>query len=330
MGQIQSMVEDHQKEIRRRREGYDEHMRQRGEGCEPTGFGDGGGATNDPFVDPSQVFVVFNLSHAHIPPRTPNGSDPGLRLCGAFATQDEAIHHARGLATTDPDCSVLLAPMRDWVLMASTPEMLADAELTADIKRERMEAYQNTLLKNKSDFERRCSESLDEGGSETEKSITEEARAQEASAQEASAQEASAQEASGDDHHHREYMNSFPRNEEVRDQAVAVVSFLPDISGSNPAHTMFCVWRVFGTEAEAENWILNVAGNHVRDFSFDTVSLYEWLKPQSVSVSDIRKVTYRNKEQSNIMTFASNQQAAIDSFKRECEQTGCETPYISL
>ena len=46
--------------------------------------------------------------------------------------------------------------------------------------------------------------------------------------------------------------------------------------------------------------------------------------------ADIRKVTYRNKEQSNIMAFASNQQAAIDSFKQECAQKGHETPYIEL
>ena len=64
-----------------------------------------------------------------------------------------------------------------------------------------------------------------------------------------------------------------------------MVSFLPDVAGRRPAHTLFCVWRVFGTEAEAEDWIVNVAGHRVRDFSFDTVSLYEWLKPQTVDTA---------------------------------------------
>lgn len=328
LSQIESMVEDHQKEIRRRREGYEEHVRQREEGCEPIGFGQStGGGGNDPFRDPSQSFVVFNLSHTHIPPRTPDGGDPGLRLCGAFATQEEALHHARGLAAADPDCSVLLTPTHEWAVMASTPEMLADPETIEGLKAERLGAYQRELLRHREDFERRRSQMEEEEDSD-EAVEAPAKKARESPPDEEGA--APGEEGAAPGEEGREYLGSFPRTAEIREQAVAVVSFLPDDDAAEAAHTLFCVWRVFSTEAEAESWIVNVAGNHVRDFSFDTVSLYEWLKPQTVHTSDIRKVTYRNKEQSSIMTFASNQKSAIDSFKRECTQKGHETPFIDV
>lgn len=322
LGQIECMVEEHQREIKRRREGYEEHLRHREEGCEPTGFAGGGAPSNEPFQDPSQAFVVFNLSHTHIPPRTADGGDPGLRLCGAFGSQEEALHHARSLAAADPDCSVLLAPTHEWAVMASTPEMLADAEGVARFKAERLEAYQRELAQRREEFERRRAQE--------EEPVALEAAPPEAKQEPPQQEEAPEPPNQAPTDERREYLAPYRRDAELREQAVAVVSFLPDVAGRSPAHTLFCVWRVFGTEAEAEDWIVNVAGHRVRDFSFDTVSLYEWLKPQTVDTADIRKVTYRNKEQSNIMAFASNQQAAIDSFKQECAQKGHETPYIEL
>ena len=317
LSQIESMVEDHQRRFDAAGE-HEEHVRQR-RGCEPTGFGQStGGRLTSPSGTPRSP-VVFNLSHTHIPPRTPDGGDPGLRLCGAFATQEEALHHARGLAAADPDCSVLLTPTHEWAVMASTPEMLADPETIERLKAERLGAYQRELLRQREDFERRRSQmEEEEDGVEAIEAPAKKAR------------ESPPDESPPDKEGGREYLGSFPRTAEVREQAVAVVSFLPDDDDAEAAHTLFCVWRVFATEAEAESWIVNVAGNHVRDFSFDTVSLYEWLKPQTVDTSDIRKVTYRNKEQSSIMTFASNQKSAIDSFKRECAQKGHETPFIDV
>ena len=334
--QIESMVEDHQKEIKRRREGYEEHMRQREDGSEPIGFCNEGSHSNEPFKDPTQRFVVFNLSHIGVPPRVTDGGDPGIRLCGVFTTQEEAVHHAKGLAATDPDCSVLLTPTHEWSVMCSTLDMMADIEAIGRLKTERLEEHQKQIKAHREDFERRRSDlGEEEGGVDVHDQIggsDDKERSKDddsvVDVGDVTQREDVAKEAVSTER--REYLGSFRRDAELREQSVAVVSFLPDASGASPAHTMFCVWRVFSTEADAEDWILNVAGNHVSDFSFDTVSLYEWLKPQSIETSDIRKVTYRNKEQANIMTFASNQRSTIDSFKQECTKKGHNTPYIDI
>lgn len=75
--------------------------------------------------DPDQRFVVFNMSHTSIAPRS-HGDDPGIRICGTFATQQEAQNHAVRVSIVEPECSVLISPTQQWTVMASSPELLSD------------------------------------------------------------------------------------------------------------------------------------------------------------------------------------------------------------
>lgn len=315
---IESMCRDHCDEIERRRL-LIEQQEINTDFVGKCGFYNAG-CTPDVFVDTDQMVFVFSISHESIPPRSRDATDPGVRIYGAFPTQDLAIEFAHELATKDNEISVLTAPMREWNVMSSSVEMLQNTEAVSDIKRQILETHETRLQRNKDEFEAKRAQI------ETNDKESVRGRGSEEGKQK---KKYSIKEM---DDECKLYKKRFDRSCEIRNQNFAVVSFLSDNlnDDGDRKHPLFCVWKCFDTEQKASEWIVNVGGNHVKDYDMDIVCLYEWLHPQYIQTSSFDKIQYRNAEQDKIMNFQLGQKSVVEGFKRECEESGCETPYIDI
>ena len=147
---IDSMCQDHCDEIERRKLLYEQQGNVDFTG--KCGFHNAG-CTTDVFMDTDQMVFVFSISHEAIPPRSRDPTDPGVRIYGAFPTQDLAAEFGRELATKDAEISILTAPMQEWNVMSSSIDMLMDTESVSDIKSHILAAHESHLQHNRDEFE---------------------------------------------------------------------------------------------------------------------------------------------------------------------------------
>lgn len=280
------------------------------------------GGALPPFRHPEQRFVVYNLAHTAIPPRV-TGTDPAIRICGIFEDAESARDHALAFAGRDSDCSVLISPTHEWVVTASSFEMLQDVAGGEAHKQALLGAHAETMAAHRREFDERVA-----AGAEGETADRPEKPPSPAHPAESEDED----EAGGRAPAGRRYGGSFPRDLEVRNQQVAVVSFLPDTLAPEgaPTHSLFVVWGCFETASQADLWVRNVGGDRISDFALDTVDMYEWLFPQSFVDDKATKVVYRNSEQQRIMDFAQSQQSTVESFKQFCADEGRDVPSIEI
>lgn len=326
--QIRSLYSAHQAEIARRKSAVENECMDTDTkmytGFSHLKFSNSDETTSKQFTDADQQYFAFNISHTGLPPLV-DGNDPGIRICGIFSTLEEAQEHAHFLSSNDPDCCVLVAPMQQWVVLGSTPELLSDDTWCKEQKQRLLQKHDKEIADRDAEFaNRRCQED----NNESETTMLPPDRSQVSSQSDSTSQ--STQVEAADESNKRYYSQRFSRNLEIRNQNTAVVSFVRDEEGSNPAHLMFNVWMSFDNESEANSWVRNVAGDQIIHHSLDTVDMYQWLFPQSATDEKIRNCTYRNSEEQTIMSFASQQTSTVEGFKRFCEADGREAPTIEI
>lgn len=326
--QIRSLYSAHQAEIARRKLAVEKEYTDT-ETKTYTGFSHLKSTNSDgktfSFTDADQQYFVFNISHSGLPPLI-EGNDPGIRICGVFSTLEEAHGHAHLMSSDDSDCCVLVAPMQQWVVLGSTPELLSNDAWCKEQRQRLLQKHDKEIIDRDVEFaNRRCKEDTIESDA---------LKVQSSSSQPGSAMEPVQMESNdtpnNDSSKKRYHSHKLSRNLEVRNQNVAVMSVVRDEEGSNPAHLMFSVWMAFDTENEANSWIRNVAGDQIIHHSLDTVDMYQWLFPQSATDEKIRNCTYRNSEEQTIMSFASQQSSTVEGFKRFCEADGINAPAIEI
>lgn len=278
------------------------------------------GETPASFNDPEQQFIVYSLANTAIPPISP---EPAIRLCGVFASEIEALHHAQQLAKRDTDCSVLFSTLKTWCVMASSFEMLADQNACNAIIENTLDNHHKSIKATEAEFnERLRPESTIESpvDSSENKHVKKDCLTQ---------VQLSNDTCTNVDKEStiRQCFADYPRDMEIRNQNVAVISFLPGQTGKHP---IFNVWACFNDSKEADTWIRNVAGDNIQDFDLDTVDLYEWLFPLAATDDKIKRVTYRNEEKQKILDFAKNQTKTVESFKEFCASNSQNLPVIEI
>lgn len=321
-GQIRSMYAAHQAEISRRRSvaekeltehpfdmrtGFD-HLKSKDADRSSSGF--------NGMSDPDQAYFVFNISHAQVPPRK-NGDDPGVRICGVFASSDQASDRAKLISSSDPDCSVLIAPMQQWVTVGSTIELLTDDEWCRNHKDRLLVKYSDEVENRDKMFHKRL------GDPSADTPLFDGPPAD-------PPREEPSKDPPSRDSNSRSYSRPYSRDLEVRNQNIAVVSFIRDDESADPAHPIFIIWRVCASNDEANKWVTNVAGDQIGQYSLDTVDMYEWIFPQLMTDEKANHCAYRNPEEHNIMSFARAQESTVEGFKQFCQADGREAPYIEI
>jgi len=115
----------------------------------------------------------------------------------------------------------------------------------------------------------------------------------------------------------RRARSRLPAGAEVRRQGLAVVSFLADKwhGQHDVPQFLFRVYACFEHEDEANTWVRNVCGDHVKDHDIFVVNTSEWLFPQKVKSGDVKHEVYRSDELNCIMKSHSEQPAKVQQFE---------------
>ena len=284
------------------------------------------GVVPPPFEDPDQRFVVYSLSHRGIPPIS---EEPGVRLCGVFGDNAEALHHAKRISAVDPDCSVLISRTKEWVLMGSSFEILADQQRCREHIERVLAAHRQEQQITEHEFKQRLRpEAASEEGGPEEGGPEKAASSAAPEGGKPNTQDAPV----ADGSNRRSCYGDYSRDLEVRNQQVAVVSFLKDsiADDGQSEQPLFVMWACFDSTEKADAWIRNHAGDRIQDVDLDTVDMYEWLFPTRATDDKMGKVVYRNEEKQKIMDFVHGQASTVDSFKEFCEANSQTAPVIEI
>lgn len=306
--QAQAIFGQHHKEISRRSKVVES------DALNSTSFPRSKESANDlPFKIPGQDWILFSVSHVRMSPVCEDPRNPAVRFYGLFESAEDASDHARVVLQIDPSVNLQVSRAHEWVSMRSTPERLSDdaavrahvkdllAEYTSERSSATKEFKENVELKKGG----RGSSQSDE---EKQKLLSDKAR-----------KEANRLAEDGDEKKELRRATKLPRMAEVRDQTVAVVSFVSDTKQAIP-EPLFRVYSSFNTQAEADVYVRNTAGEHVRDHDMYVVSLCEWLHPQNIDSTKLANEVYRSEELNSVMSNHKSQPQKIEQFKKWREE----------
>ena len=260
-----------------------------------------------PFYSSSQKFVVYSVAHVELPPRVHTPEEAKLRIYGCFADEASARAYAAEVVDFDQSIAVQIGPVSEWILAASKEAHISPGYMTE--KRDKLlMAYSEACEQELSEFKNRLRRRRDDDGDEQ---------------QQAPPPATTAEETPMKTQQSCISSQRFPRSLEVREQQLAVVSFVDDID-PYIGEFLFTVYATFARHDEAENWIRGVAGDVIADHTFFVVSLYEWCQPSIRGNAEGMKNVHRSRELTKIVQSAETSSRQVDNFKLHCENEGID------
>jgi len=108
--------------------------------------------TQDYTVVPGQLYACLSI----VGPDCPQKTDKfGIKIRGAFATRDEAAHHAKRLQKEDSTFDIYVVDMFKWLLIPPDPTMIEDSHYTNEKLEDIMVKYKENQAMAASMFEER-------------------------------------------------------------------------------------------------------------------------------------------------------------------------------
>lgn len=230
------------------------------------------------FKQEDQLYILFSLSHKEFAPVPQHIDSPGLRFYGAFPDQESLHEHIKIVKQYDSDCSILVNETHEWVVGASSPAHLVDAEYISSKKIAVLKSYKDKMAKNREEFEENVSHKStgrNAKKSQEDKSFPIELKDK------------------------KKVGRKISRNVQMNDQKLVAISVIPD--PSKDCEFLFKVYGFFENEEQANRWVRNVGGVQVTEFDIDIVSTCEWMYPQSMTSLNVKKEFYRAPELDKIM-----------------------------
>lgn len=235
--------------------------------------------------------MLFNAAHQR---RRPQAGQASFRLLGAFA--DEASLHQHVAAVPLPaDVDLLAVRIGEFfVIMREVGSQEERAQLARlqGLHRERLQAHAEEFRENV------CKQQTG--------AVAEEAAAP--------AELAATPAAAGD------APQVVPRNAEVRNQVVAVISVLLDADVAlAEAQPGVVVWGIYESEEAAKTAITRRHALTVTDMHLEVVQLYEWLCPAEVqrNLDDIEEV-FRDETLTELIRQRKNEKRNVKAFRNMC------------
>lgn len=299
---VQKMFEGHQLEIQRRNESA--QMAQMADNSDH--FERVETDKTFPFEMEDNKFCLFSVSSVAMPPFSENAAEPGIRILGCFATQEEALQHAKLVQSLDKSCNVQLTACHQWVVAAASPERLADDEKCRAHVAAVLRYYSNEEASNTDEFKTNVKQRRG-GTSEPDK----DKRRRERLGKEA---EEIAQKMYGERGRALTAAVALSRLAEVRGQEFCVVSFLPDRLQPIP-EPVFKVYGCFSSLEDADIYCRNTAGHYVKEHDFDIISMYGYVHPQNVDRDKLQKECFRSQELDAIIRQHKKAPGEVAAFK---------------
>jgi len=260
---------------------------------ETTYFSPSGTSISLPFIIADQEFVLLSMGTSVLAPRPVDPTRPALRVYGAFATREEAREHADVIQSMDSTCSLLVVPLREWVLMPQN-----EACLLPDANKRRLETLLQTHRVKQTDDGDAFQDRIDirDGGSV-------------ATTQTQDAEEDVATKEAED------LVYKPPRRlrvgGEVRGQNYVAICSIPN---ATTGECLIKVLACFDTNQDADAWAQNVASRHIADDDIHIGRTCEWVFPNGHADS-VTGSKYRIDELQRIMDAAERNPKAVQDYK---------------
>ena len=251
----------------------------------------------------SSGFALVNIGHHR---RRPVSDAPALRVLGGFDDEEAARQHAK--IRCPQDSSILLVPLRKWFLLGTdeteasefVEKKLSDVSACYEARRAAHKVEFDSNVENKQTGSVGSSTAdLNKTGNVDKAGLS-------------------------------KLCDSVPREAELRNQSVAVLSFLDDYrKGESVAEPAALLWALADTEKCAKDYIRDVLSKEVSDVDLDVVDCYEWVFPTAVEKDDIDE-EYREEELMKIMTVKKTEKKKVRDFQDWCGKVGQTVPEISI
>ena len=245
-----------------------------------------------PFRLPDQDHVLLSMGTAVLAPRPVDPACPALRVYGAFASREEAVEHAELVAERDPDCSLIVAPRDEWILMPHTEALRDDSAARHARMQEKLQAYRVRQQEEGEAFMKAVREHVERSPPSSASREAEEEAEEVAEAE--------------------RLVYAKPRRlragAEVRGQASVALCCIGDEHGECLVKVLGC----FEAHADTDAWVQDVASRHVTDDDILIASTCEWLYPNG----EVKGQTvYRVDELQRVMDAAERNPERVRSYK---------------
>jgi len=236
--------------------------------------------------------VLFNAAHRG---RRPKAGQASFRILGAFA--DEASLRAHVASASLPtDVDVLASRLGEFFVIM---QEVGSQDERVQLERLRR-LHKDRLLAHAEEFrENVCNQQTG--------AVTADAPSD-------------AQTALSDGTPDAEMPQTVPRNAEVRNQTVAVISVLLDPDASlDAAQPGVVVWGVYDSEEAAKAAITRRLSLDVTDMHLEVVQLYEWLCPGEVqrNLDEIEEV-FRDETLTELIKQRKSEKRHVKAFRNMC------------
>jgi len=248
---------------------------------------------NIPFIIADQEFALISMGTSVLAPCPVDVTRPALRVYGSFATREEAREHAEVIQSMDPNCSLIVVPLREWVLMPQN-----EACLQPEMNKRRLDillqAHRVKQMEDGDAFQGRID--VRDGGSV----VTTQTQDAEEDVETREAED---------------LVYKPPRKlrvgGEVRGQSYVAICSIPNaITGECLIKILAC----FDTNQDADNWAQNVASRHITDDDIHIGRTCEWFFPNG-SAESVTGPKYRIDELQRIMDTAERNPKAVQDYK---------------
>jgi hypothetical protein len=293
--------------------------------------------TDDPFVIPSQKWLVYTLSQEKFGPPPSDPSDPAICFYGLFEDLEDAREHAVLVKETHPSFSVLISPSHEWVIASRSQERSMDEKGNAE-KTERLLKKERFLSsKNESDF-RKC---IREEKKKSEEAIKREEEKKKRTCgtdaalpstpveEEVSEEKTNARiedlPSKGEDDSSKEHEEEDRPRQKIKskcrvpEQRVIAASFVKGEEAGYPEF-LFRVYACFETEERMERYVRNVCCCSVLDHDVNVLSTCEFVFPQSLRPENAKKEVFRSEELQKIVSHHKKSPAEVERFLNEVRQ----------
>lgn len=332
-GAARALFSEHQAEIQRRAN----VARSGTAGSSSFERAQGPGSGDDPpFRLPSQRWVLFSLSHVAMPPVAANPALPALRVYGCYEHREDALSHASCIAAEDAACCLMVSQTHEWVVAAKCAARATDAALCAAKVERLLRRYALSIEERRAEFEANRQQKLSTAGEAAaavprledeiakgcERGGLDEEEADPDAPPEiglAARAEAPHDELAPHLLGKRRCTGYVSRAAEVSGQSFMCASFVQDSEEPGEPEFLFRVYACFGTEAEADAYVRNVAANEVTDHDIDVVSLCQWIFPTDPNLNV--RVEYRSAELTRIMENNRKQPADVKRYTQWLESS---------
>lgn len=298
LAKMSGVSDDSQPQQQRALQPYVEEMQRRQSSTQHSSSFEKRGSCSLPLHLPGQEFALLSTSHAEMAPRCVDVNDPGIIFYGIFEDMDSlrdyvAAHEALHCGKVN----VQAHPLREWGVLASSAERLADSSFVREHADGLLIAETDTQARHTAEFNENHSERKTGEGA-LEKALL------------------------VDSFSHKEKLRSLKKVSSLAvsvpppyGQKFLVVSFVPDAVGGKFKEPLFKIYGTFESEEDADTWVRHVLSEHVMDVDIDVVACGQWLFPQSARGSDISKEVFRGGELNKIMQQHKSEPGRISSFE---------------